>query len=104
MFDPFVRKGDSVSIDELHTKVYCPVRARQTVMRIIFYVTDKKQVAFIDEPGVQQLGELCIDIGKAFQSVEEKTVRVTLKFGSTQVEATASNKDGSEERRCEFKF
>ena len=36
VFDVFVTKGQSVSIDEVHTKIYCPVRTRQTVMRIIF--------------------------------------------------------------------
>lgn len=48
VFDAFVRKGESVSIDEVHTKIYCPVRMRQTVMRIIFYVTDQTNVQFID--------------------------------------------------------
>lgn len=28
VFDAFVRKGEAVSIDEVHTKTYCPVRAR----------------------------------------------------------------------------
>lgn len=42
VFDAFVRKGESVSIDEVHTKIYCPVRTRQTIMRIIFYETDEK--------------------------------------------------------------
>jgi hypothetical protein len=32
-------------------------------MRIIFYVTDNRTVDFVDEHGVTQLGELCIDIG-----------------------------------------
>lgn len=27
VFDAFVRCGDSVSIDEIHTKTYCPVWA-----------------------------------------------------------------------------
>jgi len=27
VFDAFVRKGEAVSIDEIHTKTYCPVRA-----------------------------------------------------------------------------
>ncbi len=49
VFDAFVRKGDSVSIDEIHTKIYCPVRTRQTVMRIIFYETEHKDAQFIDE-------------------------------------------------------
>jgi hypothetical protein len=33
-------------------------------MRIIFYVTDRRDIDFVDEVGVSQLGELCIDIGK----------------------------------------
>jgi hypothetical protein len=69
VFDPFVRKGDSVSVDEVHTKIYCPVRSRQTIMRIIFYVTDRRDVEYIDEDHVSQLGELSIDIGKTLQSV-----------------------------------
>lgn len=66
VFDAFVRKGDSVGADEIHTKTYCPVRTRQTVMRIIFYCTESKDADFVDEDGVKQLGELCIDIGKPF--------------------------------------
>lgn len=66
VFDAFVRKGDSVGCDEVHTKIYCPVRSRQTIMRIIFYVTDRRDIDFVDEVGVSQLGELCIDIGKPF--------------------------------------
>lgn len=52
-----------IRCEEVHTKIYCPVRTRQTIMRIIFYATDKREVEFVDEPGVYQLGELCIDIG-----------------------------------------
>ena len=40
VFDAFVFKGQAVGIDEVHVKTYCPVRARQTVMRIIFYCSD----------------------------------------------------------------
>jgi len=104
VFDIFVRKDESVSIDEVHTKIYCPVRSRQTVMRIIFYCTDATDCEFVDETGVTQLGELSIDIGKPFQSVEDKTVKVTLSFGSTHIIATGFNKDETERRMCEFKF
>ena len=104
VFDAFVRKGESIGSDEVHTKIYCPVRSRQTVMRIIFYCTDGRDVEFIDDENVYQLGELCIDIGKPFQSVEDKTVKVTLLFGSTHIYATATNKDGTEIKNSEFKF
>jgi hypothetical protein len=49
---------------------------------------------------VRQLGELAIDIGKITQSSEEKTVKVTLLFGSTHIYATATNKEGTEIKNC----
>ena len=104
VFDAFVRAGDSIGAEEVHVKTYCPVRSRQTVMRIIFYCCDYRDTEFIDEEGVEQLGELTIDIGRPFQSVEDKTVKVTLRFGSTHIYACATNRDGTEVRNCEFKF
>jgi len=73
-------------------------------MRIIFYASDNEVVNFIDDKSVQKLGELSIDIGRPFQSVEDKTVKVTLIFGDTQIIATATNKEGTEIRNCEFQF
>lgn len=66
VFDAFVHQGQAVNIDEVHVKTYCPVRARQTVMRIIFYCSEQGSVNFIDDGGVQKLGELSIDIGRPF--------------------------------------
>jgi hypothetical protein len=66
VFDAFVKKGEAVGIDEVHVKTYCPVRARQTVMRIIFYCSSKDGAVFIDDQGVEKLGELSIDIGRPF--------------------------------------
>ena len=66
VFDAFVKKGQPVGIDEVHVKTYCPVRSRQTVMRIIFYATDRENVMYIDDEGVERLGELSIDIGRPF--------------------------------------
>jgi hypothetical protein len=45
--------GEAVGIDEVHVKTYCPVRARQTVMRIIFYCTEKDNASFVDDEGVK---------------------------------------------------
>ena len=73
-------------------------------MRIIFYCSEQESVNFIDDANVTKLGELSIDIGRPFQSVEDKTVKVTLVFGSTQINATATNKEGTEIRNCEFQF
>jgi len=68
VFDAFIKKGDAIAADEVHTKTYCPVRSRQTVMRIIFYCTDNYDADFIDEECVQQLGELSIDIGNIHEN------------------------------------
>jgi hypothetical protein len=66
VFDAFVKCGGAVGIDEMHVKTYCPVRARQTVMRIIFYCTEGESANFVDDPEVRPLGELSIDIGRPF--------------------------------------
>ena len=104
VFDAFVKRGEAVGIDEVHVKTYCPVRARQTVMRIIFYCTERESANFVDDDCVKSLGELSIDIGRPFQSVDDKTVKVTLLFGATHIYATATNREGTEIRNCEFKF
>jgi molecular chaperone DnaK (HSP70) len=104
VFDAFVRSGDSIGVDEIQVKTYCPVRSRQTVMRVIFYCSESPDADFVDEEGVSQLGELCVDIGRPFQSVDEKTVKVQLKFGATHIYASATNKEGTEVRHCEFVF
>ena len=90
-----------IDFDELVNKIYCPVRARQSIMRIIIYCTDSTEVEFVDEPGVSKLGELSIDLGKAIQG--DKTVTVTMRFGATSIMVTVTNKRG-EARNCEFKF
>ena len=36
--------------------------------------------------------------------MEDKTVKVTLLFGNTHIYATATNKDGTEIKNCEFVF
>ena len=95
VFDVFVKKNQLVN------KIYCPVRARQSIMRIIIYCTDSTEVEFVDEPGVSKLGELSIDLGKAIQG--DKTVTVTMRFGATSIMVTVTNKRG-EARNCEFKF
>ena len=53
VFDAFVRQGEAVGIDEVHVKTYCPVRARQTVMRIIFYCTFQDNANFVDDMEVK---------------------------------------------------
>jgi hypothetical protein len=35
-------------------------------MRIIFYCSERDDVIFIDDDGVEKLGELSIDIGRPF--------------------------------------
>lgn len=66
VFDAFVKQNEAVSIDEVHVKTYCPVRARQTVMRIIFYASEDPNALFVDDAAVKPLGELSIDIGRPF--------------------------------------
>lgn len=91
-FDALVREGESVDIDEVHVKAYCPLHAWQTVMRIIFYATESTEGRFVDYQGVKQPGGLSIDTGRQFQSVEDQNVEVKLLIGATLIYETATKR------------
>ena len=76
IFDTFVLKDDSISVNQEIVKTYCPVRGAQTIMKIILYYTDKREVNYIDEEGVEKFGELIVNIGEKNQGIEDKLVTV----------------------------
>ena len=104
IFDTFVLKDDSVSVNQEIVKTYCPVRGAQTIMKIILYYTDKREVHYIDEEGVQKFGELIVNIGDKNQGIEDKLVTVSFLFGNTQIYIIAKNKNTGDIKKCEFKF
>ena len=104
IFDPFVLKDDSVSVNQEIVKTYCPVRGAQTIMKIILYYTDKREVNYIDEEGVKKFGELIVNIGEKNQGIEDKLVTVSFLFGNTQIYIIAKNKNTGDVIKYEFKF
>ena len=104
IFDAFVLKDESVSVNQEIVKTYCPVRGAQTIMKIILYYTDKREVNYIDEEGVEKFGELIVNIGEKNQGIEDKLVTVSFLFGNTQIYVIAKNKNTGDVKKCEFKF
>ncbi len=104
IFDTFVLKDESVSVNQEIVKTYCPVRGAQTIMKIILYYTDKREVNYIDEEGVHKFGELIVNIGEKNQGIEDKLVTVSFLFGNTQIYIIAKNKNTGDVKKCEFKF
>ncbi len=104
IFDTFVLKDDSISVNQEIVKTYCPVRGAQTIMKIILYYTDKREVNYIDEEGVEKFGELIVNIGEKNQGIEDKLVTVSFLFGNTQIYIIAKNKNTGDVKKCEFKF
>ena len=104
IFDAFVLKDESVSVNQEIVKTYCPVRGAQTIMKIILYYTDKREVNYIDEEGVEKFGELIVNIGEKNQGIEDKLVTVSFLFGNTQIYVIAKNKNTGDVKKCEFIF
>ena len=73
-------------------------------MKIILYYTDKREVNYIDEEGVEKFGELIVNIGEKNQGIEDKLVTVSFLFGNTQIYIIAKNKNTGDVKKCEFKF
>ena len=71
---------------------------------ISFYKTKKSNPIFISEEGIELIGECFLDIGKDYNSREERQILVKLKFGGTFIDVNAIHLKSGKNIRAKFSF
>ncbi|MGB3191407.1 MAG: Hsp70 family protein [Limnoraphis sp.] len=89
-FSAFVLAGDSVDIDEVVTHTFYPMTSEQDRLQLKFYATRKKNPRYIDEPDVEEIGELDVDISSTV-GTRDRPVEVSMNFGKTEIAVTAKD-------------
>jgi len=101
-FSIHVKAGQKLDANTAQTEQeYGVATADQDGMTIVFYATTKPDPVFVDEPGCNKIGLMQVDCpgyGK-----ERKAV-VSLKFGSTEIEASAKIKHTGKVTRAQIDF
>ncbi|KAA0718417.1 Heat shock 70 kDa protein 12A [Triplophysa tibetana] len=97
-FDELVRADESVKCDEVRTFVRGPVNNQQKSMRFLFYSTKRQNIKFVDELGVELIGSLSVEMPDTERDLDRQ-VRLEIKFGSTEMCATATDLDSADRLR-----
>ncbi|XP_003198604.1 heat shock 70 kDa protein 12A [Danio rerio] len=102
-FETFVRKGESVNCDEVRQFFFNPSHTNQTSAIFQFFSTNEKQVQFIDEPGVEPVGFFEVGMPKTDGGLSRE-IKLEIKFGSTEMKATATDVDSGETTSVKHDF
>ena len=89
-FYPFVLAGERVDINEVFTQSFFPATPEQKRLSIKLYASREKNPRYVDEPGVEEIGELNIDISSTV-GTGDRPVEVSMNFGKTEIAATAKD-------------
>jgi len=89
-FCHFVRAGESVNVDDFVNHTFVPLTSDQDILSFTFYATRKQNPRYVDEPDIEELGELEVDISSTV-GIEERRVEVSMNFGKTEIAVVAQD-------------
>ena len=93
-FFVFVVAGECVDVNEIVTRSLFPMTPDQKILTFNFYGTRKRDSRYVDDPDVEELGELEVDISSTVGTAE-RPIEVSMNFGKTEIAVAAKdNKTG----------
>ncbi|XP_038164101.1 heat shock 70 kDa protein 12A-like [Cyprinodon tularosa] len=103
IFMTLVTADDDVGWDEIRTEILCPLEPDQTVINFTFYQTEKKQVKYVDEVGVEEIGSFDIQSPDTTLGMKRE-IELKIKFGFTEITATATDKETGSNQTVKLNF
>ncbi|KAM4731311.1 heat shock 70 kDa protein 12A-like [Anableps anableps] len=90
VFMTLVSEDDDVGWDEIRKHTLYAIEAGQTAMSFTFYRTERRNVMYVDDWGVEEVASFEIDMPNVAGGRKRK-VMLDIKFGSTEITATATD-------------
>ncbi|MCL2935140.1 MAG: HSP70 family protein [Trichodesmium sp. MAG_R02] len=103
LFKTFVTIGDSVPVNKEIVTQYTPTQAEMTNMYFSFYATSKKEVRYIDEKGVEKIGEMTVEMPSTEGGVNRK-VDLFCYFGDTEIKVKAVDRTSGSKCKTSLRF
>jgi len=104
-FRHFVLAGDSVDVNEVVTHSFSPMTSDQKGVNFTFYSTRKKNPRYVDEPDVEELGQVEVDISSTVgKQRDERQVEVSMNFGKMEIAVTAKDMKTGETYNTNLRF
>ncbi|XP_067458869.1 heat shock 70 kDa protein 12A-like [Thunnus thynnus] len=91
IFNKLVEECEDVDWNETREHIFTPIRANQTEMRLRFYRTERKNPEYVDDWGIEKVGSFDVSMPDTKGGMKRE-VKLEIKFGSTEITATATDK------------
>lgn len=104
IFHKLVDIDEDVGWDDTRQHTFTPIEADQKSMRFSFFQTGRKPAPFyVDEWGMENIGSFCVDMPDVKRGMDRE-VKLEIKFGFTEMTATATDNDSKSKESIELNF
>ncbi|XP_015254625.1 PREDICTED: heat shock 70 kDa protein 12A-like [Cyprinodon variegatus] len=90
IFSVLVTEGEDVNWNETRECFFSPIRSDQERMSMRFYQTERRDVMYTDDWGVEEAGSFIVDMPDTTGG-KNRTVRLDISFGASEITATATD-------------
>ncbi|XP_063070702.1 heat shock 70 kDa protein 12A-like isoform X2 [Engraulis encrasicolus] len=104
IFKRLVMKGESVGCDETRKYGFCPVSREQTSIGFTFFSTTRPNADYTDEWGMEEITTLEVPLPNPGGPRTERDVNLDVKFGFTEITATATDLKSHKTERVSINF
>ncbi|XP_038154118.1 heat shock 70 kDa protein 12A-like [Cyprinodon tularosa] len=98
IFSKMVEEGEDVGSEETREFLCSPAKADQRNMTMRFYSSLRKDLVYVDDWGVDEVGSFTVEITRGCK------VKLEIKFGSTEITATGTNLISGEKQTVKIDF
>ncbi|CAG8513962.1 9562_t:CDS:2, partial [Scutellospora calospora] len=102
-FKPMAKRGLQVEINQKFSTLACPRYPNQDCILFKFFYTPNETAKFIDEPGMNKLGEFRVELSDKHLGLN-RPVTLTLCFGAMEIIAEAKNEINGKVYRTTFQL
>nr|XP_015194949.1 PREDICTED: heat shock 70 kDa protein 12B-like isoform X1 [Lepisosteus oculatus] len=103
VFEKLVEKGQSVGCNDVSEYFFSPIDDDQLAMKFQFYCTEKLTSMYVDEAGMTKIGSFTVPMPDPSLG-RKRRVRLDLKFGLTEIQATATDLSSNETQAIRLDF
>ncbi len=102
-FTAFIRYGDTVVKDHQVPDIFIDNDASSREAAIEIFATEKPEVLFVDEDGVEKIGEIDLKL-PPIDEKQSRTIEVSMLFGDTKLKVKAKSLESDEEVEADLDF
>uniref|UniRef100_A0A8B9HJB5 Heat shock protein family A (Hsp70) member 12A.2 n=1 Tax=Astyanax mexicanus TaxID=7994 RepID=A0A8B9HJB5_ASTMX len=102
-FHCLVKKDELVTFNETRKHTFSPIERDQKAVRFRFFCTESKTAEFVDEQGMNNIGSMSVQMPNISMGFH-RTIRLEVRFGFTEMQATATDVDSGETSSVKLDF